>query len=814
MVFSHPKVGELKPEQLAGCGALRAFWWWVEWGFQGVPAAKASILTGGRLLSAAINATDCVLPVYAAQADKLLQWFASEIVEKRWGVTDAWKPCKEDGYLHPLSRAAGYGLTGLIALALSKGAGTWINESLPKGEGPPIVSAFINYHKETFRLLLEQGIDPHARYGGWTIIHILVNHFCFNYVEDVESPELPTEAEREVCREMTALLLAKHPHVVNHAIARTDAPGRAFGVLEKAIFTRDFKLVELLLKAGAPVRKSPAPVMVGGKRLRLHTSIEIAVKSGNVQILEVLIKKYKVMDGWQDLLDDGARDELTISIAYLAAACYGGKRPDFPMRSLDLVLETGYKHSFDLSTGRNPVVQSLVFPDPINPTSRYAASPANALKALRRFHAAGWNVHQMDYQMAKKHGENAYNLLHTCAALGYEQIVDFLVKEVGVNIDTVAVMEVPGEPGDASNDTPLLLAVGKGHRALALRMLREYKAKPVIKGLPTSKQTPNVLLSAQTGYTDAAAAEILKAMIENDPSLLELDCYQDPKSSTTLRRQAFAFQSPIPLAIQGKKPKCLELLLTSGLPGAKQMAESPFLLPNPGGRASFFFFPAQVALITKSFDCLSLLLAHSDTTVTETLTSEIPSVLGLCPDPRYSVPRHIVAAVQAKATAQQAAQEQARAERAVAAAHEGATTNTFEETEATSLGVLASAEGKRKTGGKKASKKKGKGKKKAAKKSGGSSAGAGAGSGSGSGAGDDNDDSSDDDDDEEGLNEDERMFGSGPSADALREQLARASLGSSSSEAAAGAGAGAGSGFGAGGSAPAAWGEGGGAWRE
>jgi hypothetical protein len=663
---------------------------------------------------------------------KIMTLFGDFYLPQVLGIEDPWGDdlgiVDELWYDSPLAQAASAGDIDLVRVVLSKKQQTDIGEA--------VEAAFVAYQSEIFELLIQ---DRNCLKDS-VLKGPVIRRMIFKMNKSSLSP-----SQKELCYHMVERFLRLYPEETTRE-SGTGVTFTKMDVLKEAIIRRDLRMVKLVMAYGGKIRYEYRVITTGEIRdIEIMPTLFFALYHPDEAILSYLIEQGIFAD-WNSRYDDAAKGTVSFSLARLAVASF----PRAPtaegdddeggllfspkhLPALKLALSQGFSHPWSRSD-KNALL-TLLFdggePCPLR--------EEDALTLLNMYHNAGIDVNHAEKEGL--HQPMPDLLIHLASERGLIKLVDWCVATLGCSADAFA--RIVDNNGDIEFHTPLTLAIKQEHLPLASHLLAAHRVKVVYPDKTQQEQPICRLLSI---FNDRRKLPLFKILLKAEPSLLAMEPFLQEGGG-----------NPFYLASRYRNPSDLELLCTSGLVGAEDLADRPSLVPPSAGRSEFpngskkQITPAQGAAELGNWEELGMLLRHfpkisvlSGSYIlgpTGTVLKKEDTILQLVTSPTTLFsgppPRSLVALVKLRAKKEE--EEKASHTKAAATVALGAS-NTFEDPSS----KITSERQEKQKAKKKANKKKARAKKRAKAKE--ESAGAGK-------AGDDSDSShyegSEEEDDEE-----------------------------------------------------------------
>jgi hypothetical protein len=687
--------------------------------------------------------------------EQALAWFASEVCEKLWGISDPFGDYKKPGpggfdesswMTSPLAVCAIQGNVSLMPLILSKAKKTNIVAAL--------LCAYSAGQKECFVFLSNAGNSLGAELADSMP---LIAQFLLHYNE--KSPtvglheSIPTSAATKDARlDMLASFVQRWPESLHDRWVYGKCREN---VLSGAILHgQDPRLVAMLLKEGASICYDWTTETIDGNKVETFPTLFEALIKADKAIIDVLLEHGAFEPTtFRDKYTDKGLGSVARGLSRVALSAYTYSKAVSPAKDGNMFLphnpdnllivqeffRRGFKHNWN-GEGLNAWTAGLFAKDVCLLEEKAALSYCRMVKAN------GMEVVPIVYGPGPE--DYPWLFIHQAARHGLTSLVDYAVEELGCPVDSLAC--VGAEPNAAAVASPLTLALKEGNTSLAIHLLKKHKARVVYDGVLSTHQLLSVLLgeklqsnpqSLNAGLTDSAAALVLRELInragDDKGALLRHEEFERPE-----------LLHPIQLCCMFRKVKCLSMLLE--LPGAKELClQQVHNTRNDGNREeeTSLHFPAKlgswdvVATVLRSMYVPVLLrpkVFSPDGAVVDYKPSLFEMIAGPeAPKGTGAPPRTLVTLVKMRAKKEK---EDEKTTEANARAAVLATSNAFEDT----TKAIASERQEKQKAKKKANKKKARAKKRAKAKE--ASAGAGK-------AGDDTDSS-----DYDGTEEEEDEF--------------------------------------------------------
>jgi hypothetical protein len=522
----------------------------------------------------------------------LIRWFGFDVCEKQWRITDVWKSPGESSAIFTCVAKEDHALLSAAELASSLCA-----KDLQRAALFAFKEEFTGL--ETLSVLLDLGLDVSGPSSGLSNCPLICN-FVLMVKED--SPKWQYDKLQ--------LVLDKRPDAAK--ATWTSAGGTEITLPVMAIDLGNPKLLSFLLSRGAP-EGSELPLLL----------VALKADQPRYDIVEVLLKDYSGSASWLERHGEHELRLLADFVAKLAISSYpasesyseGTERYAYcpeNLRMLKLILQKGFRWSWS-PQHYNALLDRLFCRGATRPSKRRVPiDEADVLSLLRLYRAHGLEIRE--YEEPSGTHDNAENrrrrsrrpltLPFLAAGTSQASVLQLCLDELGCSIEDYADESTIGQPRItilwAAFQDPLgqdiaRLALAKG--ASGFRPDLEDHEQPLIALLMGS-------------YSDEEALPFVKEIIQRYPDILQWPGWHKPGAD-----------DPIGACCLGPsrcKPKCLELILRSNLPGTMELIRHhpvSFCLESS---------PVEMPLVpflsaSWNWPCLSLLLEHSELRVTEAI---------------------------------------------------------------------------------------------------------------------------------------------------------------------------------------------------
>jgi hypothetical protein len=724
-----------------------------------------SLSTGGVLTTSAIEGVhdDCVrtddsAPVLMSLSKQrvkgpLLELFTLylHLLEHECGIAEWWND--EEGGWSFLGRAASWNEVEVCSLLLARGARSFRPEKAPVFS--PVANAFNVGHEEVFRIFVEAGLDPTARFQVSVERELLAGpeqipfvNWCYHYSALLHRRPA-TEELRAGRRQMIQMLFDLRPDV--SSLRRIHRPKGGplfeFTLLEEAIAVNDPLLAKLALDNGIKVLFSdePSGLRQGAIRPATFSLIRDALADKVLLYLaehEALLdaSKYSEKRRYEMVTWCCACAVLSIAPPPESVRCTKEKASNF----VDAYLRAGNKAMLDES-GNNILVAGLF--------GREDATEADILAVLQRFYEAGADLKTPWSDPILRD----WTLLHCAAHSGFRDIIDFAITVVGVPIESIA----HGKEAHQLDRkiTPLGAALDAHNVDAAIHLVKRHGAKACVLGLDGDDQAIGRLVAVKE-VPEARIVLLVKEMLRSQPDLLDLK-YHAP---------ALGGEQGYPGVLGGfmmwRWHGVVETLLNPSNLHVREAVDCVTVAGQAVGSA------VQCASLYQDWKMVAILV-RAGAKVTTNNKGPLPFGLVLKPEMgflpscldmvrRFCKDRAVRMLVEAKAEKENTEGKKGDAAASTGVAGSTLPSETFEDP--SFKPVLTEKEEKKKAK-KRAAKKKAKEKKRAAAKEGNA--------GAGKVESDNDSDSSGTDEEEKGMDEEERMLARAPTFDLEKEKAAR-----------------------------------------
>jgi hypothetical protein len=667
----------------------------------------------------------------------LIEYFVEEVCANTWGNDDPWGDQEIEGkwnVFSPLVKVAGAGNVALASIVLTQAKTTDVSEAA--------YNAYIFGHSDVFELLIENERCLSTRTTRMPLSIRLLRDLHGDYGPSDD----PTVPRRRI---MVEHFLRRWPQTVkDRVLVREEWQGP----LSLAVARREVQLTRLILElAPKSICFEQKGSIIRGEVT--YPTLKYALSSPCAAIVRMLIHAGALaMERYNSL----ALETLCDSRA-LFVACGFPLKPKYEekykqltsyrqdIRSyMDLLLATPV---LTFCLGSNIAIKVLV------QDRECIMDEESAISFLLKFQAAGIDIiHEREEEVGTPH---AFTLVHLAAFLGYSKLLDWAIDLQGpAYVD--ASYRGQEQSGRIVMRTPLAAALRHKQVDTALHLLQHHKATAAYKSDDFEGPDQPVMYTIHW-QDDEAALPVVKELIKRDASLCDLDCYRSHGSNGSV--------NPISECYNYNLIRCLETLLSAGLPGVQELCAQEHTLTVRAGEysANVIATAAWMAAARAHWEALALLLHYCPRISVVSPVKPVESH-GNCARNFPSVEELVMASeasrsikVQVEAKAQKERAEKKKAE--AVAATSVMPSNIFEEP---GRKVSTEAQEKKKAR-KKAAKKRAKEKKKAAR---GGAGGTAADEGSDS-------DSSGTGEEEAGMDEEEKMLARAPTFDLEKEKAAR-----------------------------------------